>query len=209
MAISQYLLELRKQRDNLVENLTAMGVSADKSEKLNTLVPKVLNISSNKPKILYDSDNSMMYEDDIAIFLNEGYHTMSDFRKQYPHFYDGGMSFNQEDFNWDAPITVIPLIEISVNSNSQLLMQYVSGASEPADMYLIPKPTHPIDVPLAVYLYGEIKYDRVEKLSFQWLGSETAITTLTDVNVSGTYYLAFVARSNNTHPTIKKIGVIT
>lgn len=209
MAISQYLIELRKHRDALADNLVKMGVSADKSEKLNTLVPKVLKISNNKPKILYDSESSMMYEDDIAIFYNEGYHTMSDFRKQYANFYSDGISITQEDFNWDAHITIIPMTEFSVNSGSSILMKYTSGASEVGEMYLIPKPTHPIDVSIAVYLYGEIKYSRVEHLSFQWLGSDTAITTLTDVNISGTYYLAFVARGNNTHPTIKKIGVIT
>ena len=42
--IAEQLLALDAQRDALAANLTAMGVSATSDEKLNTLVPKVLNI---------------------------------------------------------------------------------------------------------------------------------------------------------------------
>ncbi len=42
--ISQYLAALIAQKNQLAENLAAMGVDAQQSEKLNTLVPKVLNI---------------------------------------------------------------------------------------------------------------------------------------------------------------------
>lgn len=44
--IAQYLTELDKQRDKLAENLTAKGVTASADEKLNTLVPKILDIST-------------------------------------------------------------------------------------------------------------------------------------------------------------------
>lgn len=42
--IAEYLSELSNQRNQLAENLTAMGVQATANEKLNTLVPKVLQI---------------------------------------------------------------------------------------------------------------------------------------------------------------------
>lgn len=42
--VSDYLEELVSQKSALAANLTAMGVSASSSEKLNTLVPKVLEI---------------------------------------------------------------------------------------------------------------------------------------------------------------------
>ena len=44
--VEEYLNELDKQRDNLAENLTTMGVEASVNEKYNTLVPKVLSIRS-------------------------------------------------------------------------------------------------------------------------------------------------------------------
>lgn len=46
--ISQYLEELNIQKNQLAENLTLMGVEAEGSEKLNTLVPKVLECSSDE-----------------------------------------------------------------------------------------------------------------------------------------------------------------
>lgn len=42
MSIANYLTALDEQRDALARNLTMMGVSASETEKLNTLVPKVL-----------------------------------------------------------------------------------------------------------------------------------------------------------------------
>ena len=42
--ISQYLAALIAQKNQLAENLAAMGVETQQSEKLNTLVPKVLDI---------------------------------------------------------------------------------------------------------------------------------------------------------------------
>ena len=44
MSIANYLTALDAQRDQLARNLTTMGVQASESEKLNTLVPKVLQI---------------------------------------------------------------------------------------------------------------------------------------------------------------------
>ena len=44
MSIANYLTALDAQRDQLARNLVTMGVQASESEKLNTLVPKVLQI---------------------------------------------------------------------------------------------------------------------------------------------------------------------
>lgn len=49
--ISEYLEELVSQKSALAANLTTMGVSASSSEKLNTLVPKVLEIEGDEPVI--------------------------------------------------------------------------------------------------------------------------------------------------------------
>ena len=44
MSIANYLTALDAQRDQLARNLVTMGVQASESEKLNTLVPKVLQM---------------------------------------------------------------------------------------------------------------------------------------------------------------------
>ena len=51
MSIGNYLTELDNQRDQLARNLVAMGVQASQTEKLNTLVPKVLQIPQTKPDV--------------------------------------------------------------------------------------------------------------------------------------------------------------
>lgn len=45
MAVADYLNELINQKTQLADNINKMGVSAESSEKFNTLVPKVLKIS--------------------------------------------------------------------------------------------------------------------------------------------------------------------
>ena len=47
--IASKLQSLIEQKSNLVDNLVAKGVSAEKTEKFNTLVPKVLEIQSGAP----------------------------------------------------------------------------------------------------------------------------------------------------------------
>ena len=46
MAIADLLVKLVELKNQLVANLNSMGVSVDESEKLNTLVPKVLDIET-------------------------------------------------------------------------------------------------------------------------------------------------------------------
>lgn len=47
MAISDYLAKLIELKNALAANLIAKGVTATENEKLNTLVPKVLNIKAS------------------------------------------------------------------------------------------------------------------------------------------------------------------
>ena len=47
MAIADLLAKLVELKNQLVANLSSMGVAADESEKLNTLVPKVLECKSD------------------------------------------------------------------------------------------------------------------------------------------------------------------
>ena len=48
MAIADYLRKLVELKNQLVANLKSMGVTADESEKLNTLVPKVLECKTEQ-----------------------------------------------------------------------------------------------------------------------------------------------------------------
>jgi len=80
-------------------------------------------------------------------------------------------------------------------------MSYQSGSSETGSLYLVPKPQK-IDIPIGVYVNTEIDANRAVSLDFQWLQSDTFITTITECTgiSDGEYYLAWVGRSNNSHP---------
>ena len=54
MSIADYLTALNNQRGALADNLNSMGVTAQRSEKLNTLVPKVLQIAGGGSARLQD-----------------------------------------------------------------------------------------------------------------------------------------------------------
>ena len=89
MSIANYLTALDQQRDQLARNLTAMGVSASETEKLNTLVPKVLQIPQTKQDItLFKASIDALhdYGEKVYTFYNDGYRSLAGFTENYPHF---------------------------------------------------------------------------------------------------------------------------
>jgi len=111
MSIANYLAELDAQRDQLARNLVTMGVQASESEKLNTLVPKVLQIPSGRPEVtLFCNGNDALttYGESIYTFYIDGYRSITGFADVYPHFCcaenDYALYYNQPDFNWGAVI---------------------------------------------------------------------------------------------------------
>lgn len=62
MAIADYLRKLVELKNQLVANLNSMGVTADESEKLNALVPKVLDIETG-----VDTSDADATAEDIAV----------------------------------------------------------------------------------------------------------------------------------------------
>lgn len=61
VTIAEQLTKLNQLRQQLAANLVAKGVNAEQTEKFNTLVPKILNISGGETPtekiVLYDADN--------------------------------------------------------------------------------------------------------------------------------------------------------
>lgn len=71
--IAEYLSELSNQRNQLAENLTAMGVQATAAEKLNTLVPKVLQIQQSgdgtvKEAVLLDTNTFTSKQETVSAY---------------------------------------------------------------------------------------------------------------------------------------------
>ncbi len=156
------------------------------------------------------SDALQKYGDSIYTYYNDGYRSLAGFAESYPHFCSAennyALCFNQNDFSWAGTVFVMFLIPISITGSMHLLLNYLVGASQDADFYLIPK-TDKTGSELAQYIYEEIKAENASKLSFKWLYSDTFISVMQSLgNVSdGEYYLAFKGTSDNSHPMVKSI----
>lgn len=153
-----------------------------------------------------------LYGSELFTIYNNAYNSITDFSANYPHFLsadnDYQISFSVDDFGWDGMVHIVCTKELNLSEKSQISMCYQSGATENGDLYLVPKPEGN-DVPISVYVYTQIQNGTAIKIPFQWLYSDSHITTLSDCNVSnGTYYFAFAGRSNNSHPMIKRIQIL-
>ncbi len=161
----------------------------------------------------YGTDAIRVYGYYIGLVLNGGFFTMKHFAEQYTHFScpdnHYAMYYGQEDFNWDAQILTCVEKRLKLDENSKIQFRYTSGATEDGELYLITPPGGKIDVPITLYARSEIDNGRAIRLDFQWLKTEKFITTETDCTgiTAGEYYLAWVGRSNNTHPTIQSVKV--
>ncbi len=156
------------------------------------------------------SDALQKYGDSIYTYYNDGYRSLAGFAESYPHFCSAennyALYFNQNDFSWAGTVFVMFLTPISITGSMHLLLNYLVGASQDAEFYLIPK-TDKTGAELAQYIYEEIKAENALKLSFKWLYSDTFISVMQSLeNVSnGEYYLAFKGTSDNSHPMVKVI----
>lgn len=206
--IAEYLAELSRQRDALAENLTAMGVQATTTEKLNTLVPKVLQIPSGvhtDKTILYDSQN----QENIHLMYNDTVYSLADFTAIHADFCssdnDYALNYGTSVFGWDSQIWTCCNLPVSVASSTQVAMRFLSGSTEAGTMRLVQSDSSsPTDILTSATTDG--KYI---DLSLQWIYSADYVTTLTPCeNVDwGMYYLAWVGCSNNSHPLIKSITI--
>ena len=152
-----------------------------------------------------------LYGSELYTIYNSAYNSISDFAANYSHFFsadnDYQLSFSTDDFGWNSTVYVVCTKELSLTESSRILLTYLSGATEAGELFLVKKPEH-LDVPISVYVYTCIQNGTAIQPSFQWMQSETAVTTLTSCNVTGTYYFAFAAHSNNTSPKIQKIEIL-
>ena len=181
-----------------------------------TILESLIHSDNNGYTVLFEhgTDAISTYEANIGLVLNGGFHIMTHFCEQYPNFCckdtNYALSYNQDDFNWDAPILTVVEKKLHLTSDSKIQFRYTSGATEDSLLYLINPPGGKIDIPITLYANSEIEYERAVQLDFQWLQSQKFITVETDctgIN-AGEFYLVWVSRSNNTHPVIQSVKVL-
>ena len=166
---------------------TKVTVYSEKTERtLESLQKQIDNLTSGRNyTILFQSgqDAISTYAPDISMILDGGYQTMTDFLTAYPQFCSAAndfvLSYSQECFNWDKSILTVCAKPLSLTKNAEIVMSYQSGSSETGRLYLVQKPQK-IDIPIGVYVNTEIDANRAVSLDFQWLQSDTFITTITE-----------------------------
>ena len=196
---------------------TKVTVYSEKTERtLKSLQKQIDNLTSGRNyTILFQSgqDAVSTYASNLSMILDGRYQTMADFLTAYPQFCSAAndfvLSYSQECFNWDKSVLTVCTKPLSLTKNAEIVMSYQSGSSEAGRLYLVQKPQK-IDIPIGVYVNTEIDVNRAVSLDFQWLQSDTFITTITECTgiSDGEYYLAWVGRSNNSHPKIRFLKVL-
>ena len=197
-----------------VENNTSRIGTAERT--LESLQKQIDNLTSGRNyTILFQSgqDAVSTYASNLSMILDGSYQTMTDFLAAYPQFCSAAndfvLSYSQECFNWDKSVLTVCAKPLSLTKNAEIVMSYQSGSSEAGSLYLVQKPQK-IDIPIGVYVNTEIDANRAVSLDFQWLQSDNFITTITECTgiSDGEYYLAWVGRSNNSHPKIRFLKVL-
>ena len=196
---------------------TKVTVYSEKTERtLESLQKQIDNLTSGRNyTVLFQSGQNAIstYASNLSMILDGRYQTMADFLTAYPQFCsaenDFVLSYSQTCFNWDKSVLTVCTKSLSLTKNAEIVVSYQSGSSESGRLYLVQKPQK-IDIPIGVYVNTEIDANRAVSLDFQWLQSETFITTITECTgiSDGEYYLAWAGRSNNSHPKIRFLKVL-
>ena len=196
---------------------TKVTVYSEKTERtLESLQKQIDNLTSGRNyTVLFQSGQNAIstYASNLSMILDGRDQTMADFLTAYPQFCSAEnnfmLSYSQTCFNWDKSVLTVCAKPLSLTKNAEIVMSYQSGSSEAGRLYLVQKPQK-IDIPIGVYVNTEIDANRAVSLDFQWLQSETFITTITECTgiSDGEYYLAWVGRSNNSHPKIRFLKVL-
>ena len=190
---------------------------SEKTERtLESLQKQIDNLTSGRNyTVLFQSGQNAIstYASNLSMILDGRYQTMADFLTAYPQFCsvenDFMLSYSQTCFNWDKSVLTVCAKPLSLTKNAEIVMSYQSGSSEAGSLYLVQKPQK-IDIPIGVYVNTKIDANRAVSLDFQWLQSDNFITTITECTgiSDGEYYLAWVGRSNNSHPKIRFLKVL-
>ena len=196
---------------------TKVTVYSEKTERtLESLQKQIDNLTSGRNyTVLFQSgqDAVSTYASNLSMILDGSYQTMTDFLAAYPQFCSAAndfvLSYSQECFNWDKSVLTVCAKPLSLTKNAEIVVSYQSSSSEAGSLYLVQKPQK-IDIPIGVYVNTEIDANRAVSLDFHWLQSDTFITTITECTgiSDGEYYLAWVGRSNNSHPKIRFLKVL-
>ena len=199
--------------EKVESNTSRIGTAERTLESLQKQIDSLTN-GRNYTVLFQSGQNAIStYAPNLSMILDGSYQTMTDFLAAYPQFCSAAndfvLSYSQECFNWDKSVLTVCTKPLSLTKNAEIVMSYQSGSSEAGSLYLVQKPQK-IDIPIGVYVNTEIDANRAVSLDFHWLQSDNFITIITECTgiSDGEYYLAWVGRSNNSHPKIRFLKVL-
>ena len=166
--------------------------------------------------VLFEANDEVFekYDKTVCLMHNNGTYALIKFAEQYPQFCSGAdgyvLNYSYDALGWGAKVTTTICTPVTITQNSKILMEYLSGATQPGTMYLVENTGRDPLTPIADFIFNKIKAHDCIELSFNWLYSEGYITTLTSCSdvPPGEYYIAWVGVSDNTHPKIKIVKLM-
>ena len=207
--IAEQLAKLNSLKTQLAANLTTKGVSATATEKFNTLVPKVLEISSGETPtstVLYDAT----HRDKVSLLYNGTIYSVADFTAIYADFCSEknnyALNYGTSIFGWDYSCYTCCTLPISVTASTQIAIRFLAGSTEVGILRLVQSDT---GTAADILTKAQTEGSYID-LPLQWLQNTEYVTTLTPCEgvTAGTYYLVWVGRSNNSHPLIQSITIL-
>lgn len=209
VTIAEQLTKLNQLRKQLAANLVAKGMTATATEKFNTLVPKVLEISSGETPtttVLYDAT----HRDKVSLLYNGTIYSVADFTAIYADFCSEknsyALNYGTSIFGWDYSCYTCSTTPISVTASTQIAICFLAGSTEVGILRLVQSDSGTAD-DILTKAQTEGSY---MDLPLQWLQNTEYVTTLTPCEgvTAGTYYLVWVGRSNNSKPLIQSITIL-
>ena len=134
VTIAEQLTKLNQLRQQLAANLVAKGVNAEQTEKFNTLVPKILNISGGETPtekiVLYDADN----RENVRLLYNGTIYSVADFTALHANFCSEknnyALNYGTSIFGWDYSCYTCSTTPISVTASTQIAICFLAGSTE-------------------------------------------------------------------------------
>ncbi len=215
--ITGYLNELIDLKSQLADNLVNKGVAAEQSEKFNTLVPKVLDISGGLEKeVLWDSNTHSEYENNVYIQYTKSQgnstYSVAELSKENPNFCSEYMNYTLHYsvaiFGWDSEILSSSDNSVSITYDTLIAIRYNSDSTLDGELRLVSADeiTNIEDVFTKARTEGEYT-----KINWHWVyanGFVTMCATCYDVE-PGDYYVVWITHSDNTNVRIARIVVIS
>ena len=190
----------------------------NKEDEITALESRIILLESQGDgTILFQADDNVLdiYANEIVMTYNNGIYSLEKFVEQYPKFCRSNegcvLNYTYEALDWAAEVITASTKTVSFSSNTRILMEYQSGAKQSGDLYLISNEGRDSLTSTADFIFDEIKSGNYIRIPFEWLYSDSFITTLIPCSniPAGGYYFAWKGISDNTHPKIKEIRILT